>query len=197
PSNLLVAHVLSRRGFAAPRGSPSGAQHRITGETTPVAVKLKLKRMGKIRTPQYRVIVADARNKRDGRVIEEIGKYHPKEHPSFIELNSERVQYWLSVGAQPSDAVRALLRKTGDWQKFKGLPAPTPLQVAEERDLEAEEAEFQAVLKDLVLPGQEKKTKKSDKKATKPADKAADKPAEKPADKPAEEAEAKKSEGEA
>ena len=162
-----------------------------------MAVKLKLKRMGKIRTPQYRVIVADARNKRDGRAIEEIGKYHPKEHPSFIELNSERVQYWLSVGAQPSDAVRALLRKTGDWQKFKGLPAPTPLQVAEERDLEAEEAEFQAVLKDLVLPGQEKKTKKSDKKATKPADKAADKPAEKPADKPAEEAEAKKSEGEA
>ena len=168
-----------------------------------MAVKLKLKRMGKIRTPQYRVIVADARNKRDGRAIEEIGKYHPKEHPSFIELNSERVQYWLSVGAQPSDAVRALLRKTGDWQKFKGLPAPTPLQVAEEKDPEAEEAAFQAVLKDLVLPGQEKNTKakKTDKKATKaadkPADKAADKPADKAADKPAEEAEAKKSEGEA
>ncbi len=158
-----------------------------------MAVKLKLKRMGKIRTPQYRVIVADARNKRDGRAIEEIGKYHPKEHPSFIELDSERVQYWLSVGAQPSDAVRALLRKTGDWQKFKGLPAPSPLQVAEKRDPEAEEAAFQAVLKDLVLPGQEKKTKKSDKKATK----AADKPADEPADKPAEEAEAKKSEGEA
>lgn len=153
-----------------------------------MAVKLKLKRMGKVRTPQYRVIVADARNKRDGRAIEEIGIYHPKEHPSFIELNSERVQYWLSVGAQPSDAVKVLLRKTGDWQKFKGLPAPAPLQVAEKKDPEAKEAEFQAALKELVLPGQEKatKAKKNDKKATK-AD-----------DKPAEEAETKKkSEGEA
>ena len=173
-----------------------------------MAVKLKLKRMGKIRTPQYRVIVADARNKRDGRAIEEIGKYHPKEHPSFIELNSERVQYWLSVGAQPSDAVKVLLRKTGDWQKFKGLPAPAPLQVAEKQDSEAKEAEFQAALKELVLPGQEKttKAKKSEKKATKAADKPAegaeakkdDKKATEAADKPAEgAAEAKKSEGEA
>ncbi|WP_460777902.1 30S ribosomal protein S16 [Nocardiopsis nanhaiensis] len=156
-----------------------------------MAVKLKLKRMGKIRTPQYRVIVADARNKRDGKAIEEIGKYHPKEHPSFIEVNSERVQYWLSVGAQPSDAVKVLLRKTGDWQKFKGLAAPAPLQVAEEKDPEAQEAAFQAALKELVLPGQEKKAKKSEKKTDK--DKA-----EKAADKPAENAEAeKKSEGEA
>src|SRR5690606_32409568 len=90
--------------------------------------------MGKIRNPQYRVVVADARKKRDGRTIENIGIYHPKEEPSRIELNSERVEYWLSVGAQPSEPVKALLRKTGHWQKFKGLPPPTtPLKVAEPR----------------------------------------------------------------
>jgi small subunit ribosomal protein S16 len=87
-----------------------------------VAVKIKLKRMGKIRTPQYRIVIADARTKRDGRAIEEIGIYHPKEHPSRIEVNSERAQYWLSVGAQPTEPVRAILRATGDWQKYKGLP---------------------------------------------------------------------------
>ena len=95
-----------------------------------MAVKIKLKRLGKIRQPQYRIIIADARNKRDGRAIEEIGKYHPKEDPSFIEVNSERVQYWLSVGAQPTDPVRRILSLTGDWQKFKGLKAPAPLKVA-------------------------------------------------------------------
>jgi small subunit ribosomal protein S16 len=82
-------------------------------------------RMGKIRNPQYRIVVADARTKRDGRAIENIGIYHPKEDPSRIEVNSERVQYWLSVGAQPSDPVLAILRKTGDWQKFKGQRPPT------------------------------------------------------------------------
>jgi small subunit ribosomal protein S16 len=87
-----------------------------------VAVKIKLKRMGKIRAPYYRIIVADARTKRDGRAIEEIGKYHPKEEPSLIEVNSDRAQHWLSVGAQPTDPVRRLLEITGDWQKFKGLP---------------------------------------------------------------------------
>ncbi len=86
-----------------------------------VAVKIKLKRMGKIRTPQYRIVVADARTKRDGRAIEEIGKYHPKEDPSLIEVNSERAQYWLSVGAQPTEPVVAILKVTGDWQKFKGI----------------------------------------------------------------------------
>jgi small subunit ribosomal protein S16 len=91
-------------------------------KTTAVAVKIKLKRMGKIRAPFYRIIVADARTKRDGRAIEEIGKYHPKDEPSLIEVNSERAQYWLSVGAQPTDPVRHLLEITGDWQKFKGLP---------------------------------------------------------------------------
>jgi small subunit ribosomal protein S16 len=87
-----------------------------------VAVKIKLKRLGKIRAPYYRIVVADARTKRDGRAIEEIGKYHPKAEPSFIEVDSERAQHWLSVGAQPTDPVRKILEITGDWQKFKGLP---------------------------------------------------------------------------
>src|SRR3954454_371274 len=87
-----------------------------------MAVKIKLARFGKIRNPQYRIAVADARNRRDGRAIEVIGKYHPKEDPSFIEIDSERALYWLGVGAQPTDPVLALLKITGDWQKFKGLP---------------------------------------------------------------------------
>jgi small subunit ribosomal protein S16 len=87
-----------------------------------VAVKIRLKRLGKIRAPYYRIVVADSRTKRDGRVIEEIGKYHPTEEPSFIEVKSERAQYWLGVGAQPTEQVLAILKVTGDWQKFKGLP---------------------------------------------------------------------------
>ncbi|BBX17482.1 30S ribosomal protein S16 [Mycolicibacterium duvalii] len=87
-----------------------------------MAVKIKLTRLGKIRNPQYRIIVADARTRRDGRAIEVIGRYHPKEEPSLIELDSERAQYWLGVGAQPTEPVLALLKITGDWQKFKGLP---------------------------------------------------------------------------
>jgi len=86
-----------------------------------VAVKIRLKRMGKIRAPFYRVVVMDARSKRDGRALEEIGKYNPTEEPSFIEINSERAQYWLGVGAQPTEQVSVLLKITGDWQKFKGL----------------------------------------------------------------------------
>jgi small subunit ribosomal protein S16 len=85
-----------------------------------VAVKIRLKRMGKIRAPYYRIVVADSRTKRDGRVIEEIGKYHPTEEPSFIEVQSERALYWLGVGAQPSPQVEAILKLTGDWGKFKG-----------------------------------------------------------------------------
>ena len=85
-----------------------------------MAVKIRLKRLGKIRAPYYRIVVADSRTKRDGRSIEEIGKYHPTEEPSFIEINSERAQYWLSVGAQPSPQVEALLKLTGDWGIFKG-----------------------------------------------------------------------------
>jgi small subunit ribosomal protein S16 len=87
-----------------------------------VAVKIRLKRIGKIHAPFYRVVIMNSRTKRDGRAIEEIGKYHPTEDPSVIEINSERVQYWLGVGAQPTEQVAALLKITGDWQKFKGLP---------------------------------------------------------------------------
>jgi small subunit ribosomal protein S16 len=87
-----------------------------------VAVKIRLKRLGKIRAPYYRIVVADSRTKRDGRAIEEIGKYHPTEEPSFIEVKSDRAQYWLGVGAQPTEQVLAILKITGDWQKFKGLP---------------------------------------------------------------------------
>ena len=87
-----------------------------------MAVKIKLTRLGKIRNPQYRIAVADARTRRDGRSIEVIGRYHPKEDPSLIEVDSERAQYWLGVGAQPTEAVLALLKITGDWQTFKGLP---------------------------------------------------------------------------
>ena len=87
-----------------------------------MAVKIRLKRMGKIRAPFYRVVVMDSRTKRDGRAIEEIGKYHPTEEPSFIDIDSERAQYWLGVGAQPTEQVAALLKITGDWQKHKGEP---------------------------------------------------------------------------
>ena len=96
--------------------------HQLSGEIKLVAVKIKLKRMGSIRNPQYRVVIADARTARDGRAIEEIGLYHPKEEPSLIKINSDRVQYWLGVGAQPTEPVLVLLKITGDWQKFKGLP---------------------------------------------------------------------------
>jgi small subunit ribosomal protein S16 len=87
-----------------------------------VAVKIKLMRFGKIRTPHYRIVVADARTARDSRAIEEIGRYNPNAEPSFIQVNGERAAYWLGVGAQPTEAVEAILKVTGDWQKFKGLP---------------------------------------------------------------------------
>jgi len=87
-----------------------------------VAVKIKLKRIGKIRIPQYRIVVADSRTRRSGRAIEEVGLYHPKEDPSFIQVDSDRVQHWLSVGARPTEPVLAILKITGDWQKFKGEP---------------------------------------------------------------------------
>ena len=111
-----------RAGAVVPTRRAHCLHPKFLGETTPVAVKIKLKRMGKIHAPFYRIIVADARTKRDGRAIEEIGKYHPKNEPSLIEVNSERAQHWLSVGAQPTDPVRKILEITGDWQKFKGLP---------------------------------------------------------------------------
>ena len=104
-----------------------------------MAVKIRLKRMGKIRAPYYRIVVADSRTKRDGRVIEEIGKYHPTENPSVIEVSSDRAQYWLGVGAQPTEQVRALLKLTGDWGTFKGdKNAKNTVQMAEPK------AEFKA-----------------------------------------------------
>ncbi|MCP3782634.1 MULTISPECIES: 30S ribosomal protein S16 [Micromonospora] len=128
-----------------------------------MAVKIRLLRMGKIRNPQYRIVVADSRTKRDGRAIEFVGVYQPKEDPSVIEVKSERVQYWLSVGAQPSEAVQRLLELTGDWQKFKGLPAPPPLKVAPERaDRKAAyEAEAKAAAGVAETPAPAKKAAKA------------------------------------
>lgn len=118
-----------------------------------MAVKIRLKRMGKIRTPNYRIIVADSRTKRDGRSIEEIGLYRPTEEPSFIQIDSERAQYWLGVGAQPTEQVLALLKVTGDWQKFKGLPgAEGTLKVAEPKPNKKDLFEAAVKEEDLDLP---------------------------------------------
>src|SRR5256886_7826814 len=147
-----------------PRCRARIANLRLRSEHT-VAVKIRLLRMGKIRNPQYRIVVADSRTKRDGRAIEYIGVYHPKEEPSLIEVKSDRAQYWLSVGAQPSEPVQRILEKTGDWQKFKGLPAPEPLKVAPARaDRRARyEAECQAAAG--IPPVEAKPAKKAAKKA--------------------------------
>lgn len=130
---LPVGHTRKAKPDRAIRPESLNCQrgkHRRSSST--MAVKIKLARFGKIRNPQYRIAVADARNRRDGRSIEVIGKYHPKEDPSLIEIDSERAQYWLGVGAQPTEPVLALLKITGDWQKFKGLPgAEGTLKVAE------------------------------------------------------------------
>jgi small subunit ribosomal protein S16 len=148
-----------------------------------VAVKIRLKRLGKIRAPYYRVVVADSRTKRDGRAIEEIGKYHPTQEPSLIDIDSERAQYWLGVGAQPTEQVLALLKVTGDWQKFKGLPgAEGTLRTAEPKA--DKKAVFEAAAKEAMgEPDAEATTpkKKSAKKAA-----AAEAETEKPAEKPAE-----------
>jgi small subunit ribosomal protein S16 len=135
-----------------------------------VAVKIRLLRMGKIRNPQYRIVVADSRTKRDGRAIEYVGIYHPKEEPSLIEVKSERVQYWLSVGAQPSEAVQRILEKTGDWQQFKGLPAPPPLKVAPEKVSRQAtyEAEAKAAAGVADTPAASRPAKKATKAAAAP-----------------------------
>ncbi len=158
-----------------------------------MATKIKLMRLGKMRAPYYRIVVADARTKRDGRVIETIGKYHPKEEPSFIEVNTERAQYWLGVGAQPTDPVTAIFRVTGDWQKFKGEPAPPPMKVAAPKTDKAETfaaaARASAGLTDDAPAAPKKAAKKATAKAAdKPADDAAEPTAEAAA--PAPEAEA-------
>jgi small subunit ribosomal protein S16 len=125
-----------------------------------VAVKIRLKRLGKIRAPYYRIVVADSRTKRDGRVIEEIGKYHPTEEPSLIEVDSSRAQYWLSVGAQPTEQVTALLKLTGDWGTFKGEKDPKNTVKGKEAKVEfAVDEKKKPVLKP-----------KAEKKAEKPAE---------------------------
>ena len=137
-----------------------------------MAVKIRLKRFGKIRAPFYRIVVADSRTKRDGRVIEEIGKYHPTEQPSFIEVDSERAQYWLSVGAQPTDQVRAILKLTGDWGTFKGeKDAKSTVQVAGEKPA----FEVDSAKKSVIKP-------KAEEPAEAPAEDAAEAPAEEAAE---------------
>ena len=130
-----------------------------------MAVKIRLKRMGKIRAPYYRIVVADSRTKRDGRVIEEIGKYHPTEEPSVIEVDSERAQYWLSVGAQPTEQVAALLKLTGDWGKFKGdKNAVSTVRTAESKGEFVPDASKKSVIKPQA--------KKAEEPAAAPADEA-------------------------
>ncbi len=135
-----------------------------------MAVKIRLKRMGKIRAPFYRVVVMDSRVKRDGRAIEEIGKYHPTHEPSIIEIDSERVQYWLGVGAQPTEQVAALLKITGDWQKFKGLPGTEgTLRLADPKPDKT--ALYEAATQSAMAEGKDGATSKR-KKAEPKADKA-------------------------
>ena len=160
-----------------------------------MAVKIRLKRMGKIRQPYYRVVVVDSRKKRDGKVIEEIGKYHPKEEPSFIEVESERAQYWLSVGAQPTEAMEAILKITGDWQKFKGLPGTEGTLKVKEPKADKAELFNQAAKEAANEPKGEAVTKKAAKKKAEEEPKAEEAPAEeasaeeaKAAEAPAEEA---------
>ncbi len=98
-----------------------------------MAVKIRLKRLGKIRSPHYRIVIMDSRQKRDGRAIEEVGIYHPKNDPSVIRVNSERVQHWLGVGAQPTDAVVAILKRSGDWQQFTGDKTPAGIDPQPEK----------------------------------------------------------------
>ncbi|CAM3272267.1 30S ribosomal protein S16 [Tsukamurella hominis] len=149
-----------------------------------MAVKIKLTRLGKIRNPQYRVVIADSRTRRNGRAIESIGKYHPKEEPSLIAIDSERVQYWLGVGAQPTEPVLALLKITGDWQKFKGLPgAEGTLKTAAEKPskLDLFNAALAAADKEPAAAATTPK-KKAEKKADEAPAEAAEAPAEAPAE---------------
>lgn len=146
-----------------------------------MAVKIKLMRLGKMRAPYYRIVVADSRTKRDGRAIEEIGKYHPKEDPSFIEVNGERAAYWLSVGAQPTEAVTAILKVTGDWQKFKGEAAPPAMKVAAPKA--DKKAMFEAAAKEGAGEPTAEATTPKKRAAKKTADEA---PTEQPAEAPVE-----------
>ncbi|GAA1621008.1 hypothetical protein GCM10009744_04930 [Kribbella alba] len=153
-----------------------------------MAVKIRLKRIGKKRAPHYRIVVMDARTKRDGRAIEEIGKYNPKTEPSFIHVESERAQYWLGVGAQPTEAVEAIFKASGDWQKFKGLEAPAPLRVKEPKRDKQEIfnealAEAHGTVKTDAVTTKKTTAKKAEPKAEKKAEAApaAEAPAAEPA----------------
>ena len=135
-----------------------------------MAVKIRLKRLGKIRAPYYRIVVADSRTKRDGRVIEEIGQYHPTEEPSIIKVDSERAQYWLGVGAQPTEAVVAIFKRSGDWQQFTGDKTPSGIDPQpERRDRDAEFAKALAEDATAVAPAISKAKKKADEDAAKKA----------------------------
>ncbi|MFL6101634.1 MAG: 30S ribosomal protein S16 [Actinomycetales bacterium] len=155
-----------------------------------MAVKIRLKRLGKIRAPHYRIVVADSRTKRDGRAIEEIGKYQPTQEPSLIEVDSARAQYWLGVGAQPTEQVLALLKITGDWQKYKGLPGQEgTLRVAEPKadkkavfEAAAKESDGDKAAAGATTPRARKAAKAaSEEPAPAPADQAAAAPADEPA----------------
>jgi len=167
-----------------------------------VAVKIRLKRIGKKRAPHYRIVVMDARTKRDGRAIEEIGKYNPKTEPSFIHVESDRAQYWLGVGAQPTEAVVAIFKASGDWQQFKGEAAPAPLKTAEpkrnKQDIFNEalaEAHGDAKTDAVTKKAAAKKSAKADDKAK--ADEKADEKTEDKADAKADEAKADEAKAEA
>src|SRR5262245_8186577 len=144
------------------------------GAHTPVATKIKLMRLGKMREPHYRIVVADSRTKRDGRSIETIGEYHPKSDPSIIRVDGDRAAYWLGVGAQPTEAVTAILEATGDWQKFKGLPAPEP------RKEPAAKPDKQALFKAALAEASGEPA--ADAAATTPKKRAAKKAADRPAE---------------
>lgn len=151
-----------------------------------MATKIRLKRLGKIRSPHYRIIVIDSRAKRDGKAIEEIGIYHPKNDPSVIRVDSERAQYWLSVGAQPTEAVVAILKRSGDWQKFTGDTTPAGIDPQPpRRDREAEFAKALAEDSDATAPAISKAKKKAPEAEKAPA---AEAPAADDAEAPAEEA---------
>lgn len=143
-----------------------------------MAVKIRLKRMGKIHAPYYRIVVADSRTKRDGRVIEEIGKYHPTENPSLIEVNSERAQYWLGVGAQPTEQVAAILKLTGDWGQFKGEKgAKNTVQVAEPKAEFKADAKKKPVLRPKTAKPAEEAPAEEAPAAAAPAEEATEAPA--------------------
>jgi small subunit ribosomal protein S16 len=181
-SPCLAQSVRTALARCNPTRRPVPSTRTETGVAALVATKIKLMRLGKMREPHYRIVVADARTKRDGRSIETIGEYHPKNDPSVIKVDSERAAYWLGVGAQPTEAVAAILRVTGDWQRFKGEAAPEPMQMAAPKP--DKQALFNAALAEVSGdPSAEATTprKRAAKKADRPAETPADAPAETPA----------------